>query len=54
MLHGIAGDEKEWYSNSSPNIVLDNLLDNKKLHTMIVVFPNGRAMKNDSGGGNYM
>jgi enterochelin esterase-like enzyme len=47
LLHGIGGDEREWYSNGSPHIILDNLYADQKLEPMIVVLPNGRAMKND-------
>jgi enterochelin esterase-like enzyme len=52
LLHGIGGDEREWYNNGSPLIILDNLYADQKLEPMIVVFPNGRAMKNDDAGGN--
>ena len=41
-------DHKEWYVNGSPQNILDNLYAENKLADMIVVFPNGRAMKNDS------
>ena len=47
-MHGIGGDHKEWYVNGSPQNILDNLYAENKLSDMIVVFPNGRAMKNDS------
>lgn len=47
-MHGIGGDHKEWYVNGSPQNILDNLYAENKLADMIVVFPNGRAMKNDS------
>ena len=52
LLHGIGGDENEWYKNGHPEIILDNLYAEKKLVPMIVVMPNGRAMKNDSAVGN--
>lgn len=51
LLHGIGGDEREWYK-TKPDIVLDNLLADKKIVPMIVVFPNGRAMVNDKAEGN--
>jgi enterochelin esterase-like enzyme len=51
LLHGIGGDEREWYSYGSPQNILDNLYDDQKLEQMIVVFPNGRAMVNDDAGG---
>jgi enterochelin esterase-like enzyme len=47
LLHGIGGDEYEWYNNGKPNIILDNLYADQKLEPMIVVLPNGRAMVND-------
>ena len=46
-MHGIGGDHKEW-NLGSPQNILDNLYAENKLADMIVVFPNGRAMKNDS------
>ncbi len=52
LLHGIGGDEREWYNNGSPHIILDNLYADQKLEPMIVVLPNGRAMENDDAGGN--
>lgn len=52
LLHGIGGDEKEWLKGGSPQIILDNLYAQKKLTPMIVVLPNGRAMKDDRAGGN--
>ena len=47
LLHGIGGDEYEWYNNGSPHIILDNLYADQKLEQMIVILPNGRAMVND-------
>jgi len=47
LLHGIGGDEREWYNNGKPNVILDNLHADQKLEPMIVVLPNGRAMPND-------
>lgn len=52
LLHGIGGDEKEWFNQGKPNVILDNLYAEKKLVPMIVVLPNGRAMKNDRAVGN--
>lgn len=52
LLHGIGGDELEWYNNGVPNVILDNLYADQKLVPMIVVLPNGRAMKDDRSGGN--
>jgi len=54
LLHGIGGDEKEWYNNGVPQVILDNLYAKNKLEFMIVVLPNGRAMRDDSATGNIM
>jgi enterochelin esterase-like enzyme len=54
LLHGIGGDEKEWLNGGKPQVVLDNLYADGKLVPMIVVLPNGRAMKDDRAGGNIM
>ena len=45
LLHGIGGDENEWARGGSPDVILDNLYDDKKAVPMIVVLPNGRAAK---------
>ncbi|MBC9796226.1 alpha/beta hydrolase [Sinomicrobium weinanense] len=52
LLHGIGGDETEWYYHGNPGIILDNLYAENKLAPMIVVMPNGRAMKDDRVGDN--
>jgi enterochelin esterase-like enzyme len=52
LLHGIGGDHLEWYKNGAPQVILDNLYADKKLVPMIVVLPNGRAMKDDKPGEN--
>lgn len=52
LLHGIGGDEKEWFKNGNPQIILDNLYSENKLRPMIVILPNGRAMKDDRATGN--
>lgn len=54
LLHGIGGDEKEWLNGGNPNVILDNLYAEGKLVPMIVVMPNGRAMKDDSASGDIM
>jgi enterochelin esterase-like enzyme len=51
LLHGIGGDETEWYKHASPEVILDNLYADKKLSPMIVVLPNGRAEPNDRAEG---
>jgi enterochelin esterase-like enzyme len=52
LLHGIGGDEKEWLNGGSPQVILDNLYAENKIEPMIVVLPNGRAMKDDRATGN--
>src|SRR6188508_2510150 len=37
LLHGIGGDEKEWLKGGNPQLILDNLLAEKKIEPMIVV-----------------
>lgn len=54
LLHGIGGDEKEWLNGGNPQVILDNLYAEGKLVPMIVVMPNGRAMKDDRATGNIM
>lgn len=54
LLHGIGGDEKEWFNGGKPHIILDNLYADGKIEPMIVVMPNGRAMKDDRATGNIM
>jgi enterochelin esterase-like enzyme len=45
LLHGIGGDESEWPRGGSPDVILDNLIADKRAVPMIVVMPNGRAGK---------
>jgi enterochelin esterase-like enzyme len=52
LLHGIGGDEKEWSNNGKLQMIFDNLYADNKLAPMIVVMPNGRAMKDDRAEGN--
>lgn len=54
LLHGIGGDEKEWLNGGKPQVILDNLYASGKIEPMIVVLPNGRAMKDDRATGNIM
>jgi len=51
LLHGIGGNEnREWTKNGSANVIIDNLIAEKKIEPMIVVFPNGNASTNTAGG----
>ena len=52
LLHGIGGDETEWQRFTKPENILDNLIADGKAVPMILVFPNGRAEKNDRAEGN--
>ena len=54
LLHGIGGDEEEWHRHGHPEVILDNLIADKKAVPMIVVLPNGRAQPNDRAQGNIM
>jgi enterochelin esterase-like enzyme len=54
LLHGIGGDHLEWFKGANPQNILDNLFAEGKIQPMIVVMPNGRAMKDDRSTGNIM
>lgn len=54
LLHGIGGDEEEWRRGGQPNVILDNLVAEKKAVPMIIVMPNGRAQTDDRPGPNAM
>jgi enterochelin esterase-like enzyme len=54
LLHGIGGDEKEWLKGGQPQVILDNMYAENKVQPMIVIMPNGRAMKDDRATGNIM
>jgi len=54
LLHGIGGDENEWRRGGHPEIILDNLIADKKAEPMIIVMPNGRAQPDDRPGTNAM
>jgi enterochelin esterase-like enzyme len=52
LLHGIGGNEnREWTRQGVANVILDNLIADKKIVPMIVVFPNGNATANTGRGG---
>lgn len=54
LLHGIGGDEREWLNGGKPQVVMDNIYAQGKAEPMIIVMPNGRAMKDDRATGNIM
>ncbi len=43
LLHGIGGNEDEWYQNGAPHVILDNLIAEGKIQPFICVLPNGNA-----------
>jgi len=52
LLHGIGGNEnEEWTRQGVAHVVLDNLIADKKIKPMIVVFPNGNATTSAATGG---
>ncbi len=55
VLHGIGGNENHEWTGLGNNqggaaIILDNLIADKKIEPMIVVFPNGNATTNTGRG----
>jgi enterochelin esterase-like enzyme len=52
VLHGIGGNEREeWVKGGAANVVLDNLIADKKIEPMVVIFPNGNASADPNSGG---
>jgi len=47
LLHGIAGNQDEWNGYVHADAILDNLVADGKVVPMIVVMPNGRALRDD-------
>jgi enterochelin esterase-like enzyme len=43
LLHGIGGNDLEWTRACHADIILDNLLAQRKIQPMVVVFPNGNS-----------
>jgi enterochelin esterase-like enzyme len=41
LIHGAGQDERVWVRDGRANVILDNLIADKKIEPMIVVFPNG-------------
>jgi enterochelin esterase-like enzyme len=52
LLHGIGGNEHEWTGYVKAHAIIDNLVVAGKAVPMIVVFPNGRALPDDTPGEN--
>lgn len=52
LLHGIGGNEQEeWTRQGVANVILDNLIADKKIEPMIMVLPNGNATASTEGEG---
>ncbi len=56
LLHGIGGNETHEWTGPGRNqggaaAILDNMIADKRIEPMIVVFPNGNATTNAAGGG---
>jgi enterochelin esterase family protein len=51
LIHGAGQDERAWTRDGRANVILDNLIAEKKLDPMIVVFPNGSVTTTPSGAG---
>jgi len=43
LLHGIGGNEDEWYHNGAPHTILDNLIAAGEIDPFILVLPYGDA-----------
>lgn len=52
LLHGIGGTEREWTDAVRAHAILDNLMAGGKAVPFLAVFPNGRALADDSPGAN--
>ena len=51
LLHGIGGDDNEWYDNGAPHVILDNLIADGRIDPFVLVLPNGNADEGGSGDG---
>lgn len=51
LLHGLGGNQREeWTRGGVANVVLDNLIADKKIEPMMVVLPNGNATADTAAG----
>jgi enterochelin esterase-like enzyme len=53
LLHGIGDEETGWWKKGAADVILDNLLADRKIVPIIVVMPNGRAAVEDRPGGDF-
>jgi enterochelin esterase-like enzyme len=51
LIHGAGQNERTWVDQGRANVILDNLIADKKIVPMIVVFPNGNATAGTGRGG---
>jgi enterochelin esterase-like enzyme len=51
LMHGIGGDENEWYNGGAPHVILDNLIAAGEAVPMIMVLPNGKTPKSAGNAG---
>jgi enterochelin esterase-like enzyme len=53
LLHGIGGNDREWIQACHADNVIDNLLAERKIQPMIVVFPNGNSSVTAEAAGEF-
>jgi len=46
LIHGAGQNERAWVQSGRAQVILDNLIADKKIEPMIAVFPNGNATTN--------
>ena len=46
LIHGAGQNERVWVDSGRANVILDDLIADKQIEPMIVVFPNGNATTN--------
>jgi enterochelin esterase-like enzyme len=51
LIHGAGQDERVWVNEGRANVILDNLIADKKIVPMLVVFPNGSVTGGGGGAG---
>jgi enterochelin esterase-like enzyme len=54
LLHGLGNNDREWTQRARAPQIIDNLLADRKIQPMIMIFPNGDAaatVDNPTGGG---
>jgi enterochelin esterase-like enzyme len=45
LLHGIGGTDEEWTISCHANVIIDNLLAEKRIKPMVLVFPDGNSSR---------